>query len=144
MEAPAWELSKENVLPIKRGRSVKGLGQSSLALAQNIDAAVTGASTGSNKLNELKGMGTGMGMGMTEKWHDENKMKEKGFEDNIAGLTKSYKNGEDVGSELLEAYKNCIKWTRDTYISNTEKAMKLLEVINRTRLARPITNILIF
>ncbi len=27
IEVPAWELSKENVVPIKKGRSAKGLGE---------------------------------------------------------------------------------------------------------------------
>lgn len=35
MSTDAWELSKENVVPLKRGRSAKGLSEA----IQNIDAA---------------------------------------------------------------------------------------------------------
>ena len=85
---PNWEASKENVLPIKRGRSVK-------VLTENLG---------------------------TEKSNDNGiKLREKIFHDKIL-------NAADNPSELFEVYVTYLKWTRDTFQSNNEKAMKILEV----------------
>ena len=86
---PVWEACKENVLPIKRGRSAKGLSESLL-----------------NNTEDASG----------------NKSRDKIFEDSIITAAKSPK-------ELLDAYSLYFKWTRDTYPTNTEKALKLLEVL---------------
>lgn len=87
--APAWEACKENVLPIKRGRSAKGLSES---LQKNCESASI------------------------------DKLREKLFEDSIVAASKS------SPKELLDSYILYFKWTRDTYPSNAETALKLLEV----------------
>lgn len=87
---PTWEACKENVLPIKRGRSAKGLSES---LQNNADDA-----SGNNPRDKI-------------------------FEDSIIAAAKS------SPKELLDAYSLYFKWTRDTYPTNTERALKLLEVL---------------
>lgn len=87
---PTWEACKENVLPIKRGRSAKGLSES---LQNNADDA-----SGNSR--------------------------DKIFEDSIIAASKS------SPKELLDAYSLYFKWTRDTYPTNTERALKLLEVLH--------------
>lgn len=87
---PTWEACKENVLPIKRGRSAKGLSES---LQKNNEDL------------------------------SENNSRDKIFEDSIIAAAKS------SPKELLDAYSLYFKWTRDTYPTNTEKALKLLEVL---------------
>lgn len=91
-KAPAWEACKENVLPIKRGRSAQGL---SNTLLKNSDSLLS------------------------------DKLCEKTFEDAITAA------GNASPKELLDAYISHFKWTRDTYPSSTEKALKLLEVFLR-------------
>ena len=86
---PTWEACKENVLPIKRGRSAKGLSES---LQKNNEDL------------------------------SENNSRDKTFEDSIIAAAKS------SPKNLLDAYSLYFKWTRDTYPTNTEKALKLLEV----------------
>ena len=83
-----WELCKENVLPIKRGRSVKGLQENT--------------NPGLQKEKELA-------------------LAEKSVEDKIRGTTLSI--------NLLNEYTAFYKWTRDNFPSNSEKALKILEVI---------------
>ena len=87
---PTWEACKENVLPIKRGRSAKGLSES---LQKNTEDL------------------------------SENNSRDIIFEDSIIAASKS------SPKELLDAYSLYFKWTRDTYPTNTEKALKLLEVL---------------
>ena len=91
---PTWEACKENVLPIKRGRSAKGLPES---LQNNTEDA------------------------------SGNYSREKVFEDSIIAAAKS------SPKELLDAYSLYFKWIRDTYPTNTEKALKLLEVMTAAR-----------
>lgn len=85
---PTWEASKENVLPLKRGRSVKGL---SKALEMNHETDL---------LNQ-----------------------EQRFEQQIEDTRKTLDK-----QQLLEDYLAYFKWTRDSYPSNHEKALKILEV----------------
>jgi hypothetical protein len=89
--APTWEACKENVLPIKRGRSAKGLSES-LQVKNHENSAI-------------------------------DKLREKVFEDSICNARKS------GCKDLLEAYIFYFKWARDTFPSNSEKALNLLEVI---------------
>lgn len=89
-----WEASKENVLPIKRGRSVKGL-------CENLEKPIIQQSNNSVE-----------------------KMQEKIFENNL----KMKVPDEKSETEMLDAYLQYIKWTRDTYPTNSEKTLKLLEV----------------
>jgi hypothetical protein len=89
--APTWEACKENVLPIKRGRSAKGLSES-LQVKNHENSAI-------------------------------DKLREKVFEDSLCNAQKS------GCKDLLEAYISYFKWTRDTFPSNSEKALHLLEVI---------------
>ena len=102
--APAWEACKENVLPIKRGRSAKGLSES---LQKNSDSATI------------------------------DKVREKLFEDTIIAA------GKSSPKELLSAYVLYFKWTRDTYPSNVEKPLNLLEVKHSTFIF-PNTDMIVF
>eukprot|EP01035_Chromulina_nebulosa_P019674 gene19674-25592_t len=86
-DIPKWEASKENILPIKRGRSVKGLNDN---ISNNI-------SINNTLLKE-----------------------EKEFELLLI-------NHKDSKDNLLDSYIKYIKWTRDTYPSNNEKTLVLLE-----------------
>ena len=90
---PSWEASKENVLPIKRGRSVK-------VLTENV------AGEKSQSDNNIK-------------------IREKIFHDKIL-------NAENSPTELFEVYVSYFKWTRDTFPSNNEKTVKILEVFIAT------------
>ena len=87
--APSWEACKENVIPLKRGRSAKGLSE---VLSRNIDSASGDA------------------------------LREKAFEDSLLVAAKL------SGKELLNSYTLYFKWLRDTFPSNSERALKLLEV----------------
>jgi len=83
-QAHSWETCKENVQPIKRGRSTKGLG---------------------------KGFTTDRVEALEEQ--------EAAFERGIAGLSDS--------RQLLDAYVQYFKWTRDAFPSSSDKAQHLLE-----------------
>ena len=89
-----WELRKENVIPIKRGRSVKGL-QESLLRPNHLD--------------------------------ESESTREKGFQDELKAHVDS-----PIGQ--LETYIKYFKWTRDRFPTNSDKALKLLEV-KRERLS---------
>lgn len=84
---PTWEACKENVLPIKRGRSARGL-------SSTLDRGVSGVSA------------------------DEER--EHQFQDEIAAAFEP--------KHLLDVYVQYFKWIRDMYPSNSDKALKLLEV----------------
>lgn len=86
---PAWESSKENVVPIKRGRSAKGLGEN-LSVGRQFGSVTVPP-------------------------------QETEFE----ALLKQQKHNS---SELLLVYIKYFKWIRDSYPSDTEKTLKLLEV----------------
>ncbi len=86
---PAWESSKENVVPIKRGRSAKGLGE-----------ILTNDKDGKQIQDSLQ---------------------ESEFE-------KILIKQEAVPAQLLDAYVQYFKWVRDTFPTNSDKALKLLEV----------------
>lgn len=98
---PSWEACKENVLPIKRGRSAKGLSDT---LQKNINYS-------SDNTNE-------------------NKNQEKYYEDLILNAKKASTSSTIFSKELLDSYIFYFKWIRDTYPSNSDKALKLLEVSN--------------
>ena len=85
--APVWETSKENVLPLKRGRSAKGL------------ADTLGADKKKKSSDYLS--------------------EEKSFENSLILASDNVKK--------LEIYVGYFKWTRNTFVSNSEKALKLLE-----------------
>jgi thiamine pyrophosphate-dependent acetolactate synthase large subunit-like protein len=63
------------------------------------------------------------------KWAGEKNSQEKRFEDAIDSLTSRAKveKRPEIASEILDGYAKYIKWTRDTYTSNSDKALKLLE-----------------
>lgn len=87
---PKWEACKENVLPIKRGRSVKGLSVSltaSLAAASQIE--------------------------VQEMEHEKN------LEEAINNRVES--------SQLLDVFALYFKWLRDSYPTQSDKSLKLLE-----------------
>lgn len=85
--APVWETSKENVLPLKRGRSAKGLADT---------LGTDKKKKSSDSLNE-----------------------EKSFENGLILASDNVKK--------LEIYVGYFKWTRNTFVSNSERALKLLE-----------------
>jgi len=87
-----WEASKENVLPLKRGRNVKELNETL------------------EKVDTMKGSALFS-------------MQESVFEASVNDPNKS-------PLELLDAYSSFVKWTQDTFPSNSDKTLKLLEVIN--------------
>jgi hypothetical protein len=91
-DAPAWETSKENVVPIKRGRSAKGLSESLLRPLT------------------------------THAGPSEQRTPEQDFEDQLNDATIT------DGSQKLDIYVRYLKWLRDAYPSNSEKALVLLEV----------------
>ncbi len=82
-----WEASKENVMPLKRGRSIK-------TLNENLEKPL--------------------------KHEKVEKMHENIFEEKIKTSNTSI--------DLLASYINYVKWTRDTFPSNADKSLKLLEV----------------
>ena len=84
---PTWEACKENVLPIKRGRSAKGLSDTLAVPQKAID------------LNAV----------------------EQSYEDR---LTAALNGSPEI---LLDAYIAYFKWIRDTFPSNSAKALHLLE-----------------
>jgi len=87
-----WEASKENVLPLKRGRNVKELNETL------------------EKVDTMKGSALFS-------------MQESVFEASVNDPNKS-------PLELLDAYSSFVKWTQDTFPSNSDKTLKLLEVIS--------------
>ena len=95
-----WEYSKENVVPIKRGRSVKGLVNSLQAVE---------ASQG-NKAKEIVQCEEA-----TERFEKELK--------SILELSPSSQNDES----LLDVYMKHHKWIRDTYPSDNTKSLAFLE-----------------
>ena len=84
---PTWEACKENVLPIKRGRSAKGLSDTLAVPQKSIDVNAS----------------------------------EQSYEDR---LTVALNGPSEV---LLDAYIAYFKWIRDTFPSNSAKALHLLE-----------------
>ena len=91
MAAPSeneWELSKENVIPIKRGRSVKGLQESLLKPHHG---------------------------------EDTDSAREQVFQEEL-------KLNKDSPIAQLDTYIKYFKWTRDRFPTNSDKALKLLEV----------------
>ena len=125
VQAPAWETSKENVLPIKRGRSVRGLQESSLALQQQNSLAETETNAKSNSVVKPEAW-TSLLKGGAATWNNGKQATEEGFEAAIKELKEL--TSANAPEQLLEKYAKYIKWTRDTYISDTTKALKLLEV----------------
>jgi hypothetical protein len=89
VNVPSWEASKENVLPIKKGRSVKGLSE---ALSRNV---------------------------ISENTNEKNQ--EKAFE---TELKTEFANAEDKLAVYIKYY----KWIRDAFPTQSDKALKLLEV----------------
>ena len=96
--APAWETSKENVLPIKRGRSARGL---SASLSQNPVLVA----------QQLQSQPLALSR------------QEQEFEADLQSIVQNA--GCDSVEELkLEAYIKYLKWIRDTFPSNTEKKLE--------------------
>lgn len=93
LDAHAWETSKENVVPIKRGRSAKGLGESLSANRQFGNIVIP--------------------------------PQEQEFEAQLSNPSET-----ETARDLLDVYIKYFKWVRDNYPSDTEKALKLLEVSN--------------
>lgn len=89
-----WEACKENILPIKRGRSVKGLNET-----------------------------------LDKPFPKNGEFSVEKMQENIFVNTLKLKVPEEKTElEMLDAYINYIKWTRDTYPTNSDKSLKLLEV----------------
>jgi hypothetical protein len=98
-----WEQSKENVLPIKRGRSTKGLQD---AFSKPLIAQHNG-NNGSDGVPEQESIEV---------------LREQIFEEDI-------KVAATVGpSDVLESYLKYLKWVRDRFPTNADKALKLMEV----------------
>jgi hypothetical protein len=95
---PQWELCKENVLPIKRGRSTKGL-------QETLSKPATLSDQGQDNNNSVE------------------QLREQLFEEELAKLSTG-----DSPKDLLEAYLKYLKWVRDRFPTNSDKALKLLEV----------------
>ena len=95
-----WEACKENVLPIKRGRSVKGLGES----LQHRPASDNSLETQEKAFETRIAAATA----------DEG--------------TQGAPSGVRSASELLEVYIQYYGWTRDAFPSSSDKALRLLEV----------------
>jgi hypothetical protein len=85
---PAWEMSKENVVPLKRGRSARGLGEALASL---------------------------------KSFNNQESNYENEFENQLKNATNS--------TDVLDIYVRYFKWFRDNNPSDTEKSLKLLEVI---------------
>ena len=94
-----WELSKENVQPIKRGRSTNILGEKLTLLKSS-----TSNDAHSEQCKEFEEMIA--------------KAKENSSSSNPDGK---------VQQTVLEAYLLFFKWTRDTYPNSSEKALGVLE-----------------
>lgn len=97
MEAPTWETCKENVVPIKRGRSAKGL-TDTLDRKESSKAASAAAE------------------------HAQ----EEAYEARLAALA-SPSPSSSGSKAALEVYVQYFKWVRDTYPSDNAKALTLLE-----------------
>jgi len=82
---PTWESCKENVLPIKRGRSAKGL-------CEVLKDPTNGNDNGSSSSSSAK---------------DINRLREQVFEDTIKNSTSP--------KQLLDTYISYYKWIRDRY-----------------------------
>jgi hypothetical protein len=95
-----WENSKENVAPVKRGRTVKGLG---------------GVAGLSNKPVLGKNLGS-----VSEEKRFENEVE-------VAKNRTDYGDGESVEEAVLEVYISYYKWVRDTYRTSNDKSKAVLE-----------------
>ena len=103
-----WEQSKENVAPVKTGRSIKGLG----GVGGLTNKSVLGKDLGNNE-------------------------EESRFEQAIeAAKADGMKKSEDGASLLpedeemvLQAYIRYYKWVRDTYKSSNDKSKAVLEKV---------------
>ena len=95
-----WEYSKENVVPIKRGRSVKGLANSLQAIE---------VSQG-NKEVEI----------------ERDKMATERFERELKSV-QDMSTSSDNDNMLLDVYVKHYKWIRDTYPSDNSKSLTFLE-----------------
>lgn len=103
-----WEQSKENVAPVKSGRSVKGLG-------------------GVGGLANKPVLGKDLGGGEEEKKYERaiEEAREEGMklsEDGASLLPE----GEEM---VLQAYIRYYKWVRDTYKSSNDKSKAVLEKV---------------
>ena len=113
-DTPSWEACKENVLPLKVGRSVRKFGESSLALRSE-----------SHSLDKIEAKND---------W----KSIEKDFDNKIDSLL-SHRDKQNVdglavtdsslslSKQILDEYIKYFKWLRNTYTSNSQKALKVLE-----------------
>ncbi len=106
-----WEAHKENVLPVKRGRSVNVLGE-------KLSVVKSGAETDADNANHLN---------MFEDMISKAKIVHE------AALAAESR-GEPIPTVdpnqapgLLEAYLLYFKWVRDTYPSSSDKALAVLE-----------------
>ena len=101
-EAADWETSKENVAPVKSGRSVKGLGGSRGGLGNK---PVLGKELGE-------------------------KDDEQRFEKQIKAAKEAIEptdDGPSKASKILDAYLAYYKWIRNTYASSHDKTRAVLE-----------------
>ena len=119
-ESAAWETSKENVLPLKRGRVTKGLAE---RVEYNHLGSEISVENGRLSIYRREFFYSG-------RLHCIRKIIES-VKDTFEKALSTIKNNGGNGLELLMTYIKYLKWTRDSFPSNKDKALQLLEVCNR-------------
>jgi hypothetical protein len=114
---PVWEACKENVLPIKRGRSTKGLQAQGMGGMGGI-GGIGGIGGLSASVNDSTAATQGA-QGSQGSQSQAAEAVEAGFELELATA--------ESGSQKLTCYIKHLKWVRDAYPSSSDKALALLE-----------------
>jgi hypothetical protein len=111
-----WELSKENVQPVKRGRSANVLGERLVGLK----------SKGSDTIEEKQKL-------VFESMIVKAKENEAALdvEENPAHASDINDKPNEENQSLLEVYLLYFKWVRDTFPSSSDKALEVLEAATR-------------
>jgi len=111
-QAHGWEACKENVLPVKRGRSANVLGEKLTTIKSSADADAANA----KDVNMFEEM-----LRRAREIHNAEVLAQE------QDLPPPPTDSNQVPG-LLEVYLLYFKWTRDTYPSSSDKALSVLEL----------------